>query len=81
MIRPRFSVFADLSQALLDAVAEAACRGECQALIDTGAVASDLGPPESDFLGFRTTVSGLPGYTGLQGFGVHVSYLGAHYRV
>ena len=23
-------------QALLDAVAEAACRGECQALIDTG---------------------------------------------
>ena len=29
-------------EALLDAVAEAACRGECQALIDTGALVTGL---------------------------------------
>ena len=31
-----FSSVHTFQQALLDAVAEAACRGECQALIDTG---------------------------------------------
>ncbi|CAE8615816.1 unnamed protein product [Polarella glacialis] len=47
-------------EALLDAVAEAACRGECQALIDTGALVTGLTNQEvaEHLLGHRRRIDG-----------------------